>query len=91
MNYTKMIRKYCEERPGETIDIGPIAKERFNMVPYKTLSKCLGRLQKERLLTKIRSGVYRVAGDEGAKSPFANYLEDGRGGRLATGYTDSSG
>ena len=55
-----MIRKYCEERPGETIDIGTIAKERFNMVHYKTLSKCLGRLQKERLLAKNRSGVYRV-------------------------------
>lgn len=85
MNYTKMIKKYCEERPGETIDIGTIAKERFNMVPYKTLSKCLGRLQKERLLTKIRSGVYRVAGGEGAKPPFASYLEDGRGVEIGYG------
>ena len=55
MNYTKMIRKYCEKRSGETIDIGTIAIESFNMVPYKTLSKCLGACKRNACSPKSKA------------------------------------
>lgn len=45
------------ERPSEIINIETIIKEKFDMVPYKTLSKCLKRIQNEGLLAKIKDDI----------------------------------
>ena len=80
MNYTKLVREYCNNNSGAIFDVSKFKDTEFAEVPYKTLLKILNRLEEESLLSAVSKGVYFI-GEKPVDEElvFDEYVDDGKG------------
>jgi len=60
LNYTKLVREYCENNRNALIDISVVRDTAFADIPYKTLLKIFNRLEDEGMVTTVSKGIYSV-------------------------------
>ena len=85
MNYTKIIREYCLQNPGEVFDMSYEHNKHFPMVPYRTFCKILSRLEEEGIIRSYSKGVYIINADKYKDDPIiAFYASEDTG--VVVGY-----
>ena len=85
MNYTKTIREYCLQNPGEVFDMSYEHNKHFPMVPYRTFCKILNRLEEEGIIRTYSKGVYIINADKYKDDPIiAFYASEDTG--VVVGY-----
>lgn len=75
MNYTKLVKEYCNDNSDAIFDVSKLKNTEFAEVPYETLLKILNRLVKP-----VSKGVYFI-GEKPVDEEllFDEYVDDGKG------------
>lgn len=85
MNYTKTIRDYCLQNTGKVFDVSYEHKRHFDMVPYKTFSKIVGRLEEEGTLKLYSKGIFLIVKNQNEDDPIISFYASNDTG-MVVGY-----